>query len=145
MFEQARARGKYRIERQPGLLQGNGPEKGNIEIRTRSGNKAVGANIQRFDRVEGTELAPRILGEFELPVDPLRHDGLMISVVYDEHGTFRKVAASASLSLFQVDGGLRKPGVVLGILRIGEACGREGTLASRTARAQPAFGCEGRD
>ena len=42
MVEQAGAGGKYRIERQACLLQGDGPEKSNIEVRTRFGSKAIG-------------------------------------------------------------------------------------------------------
>ncbi len=75
MFKQAGAGGKYRIERQPRLLQRNGAEEGNIEIRARSGSEAVGTDVQRLDRIKCAECAARIVGQTELPIDPLRQTG----------------------------------------------------------------------
>ena len=85
MVKQAGAGGKYRIERQTRLLQRDGPKKSNIQVRTRSGSKAVGEDVQRLHRIKCAERAPRIVGEFELPIDPLRHYGLMVPVVHDEN------------------------------------------------------------
>lgn len=136
MLEKARARGENLVKRQTGLLQGDCPEKCDIEVRTPSRNKSTGAAIQRFHSIERTELAPRIHGEFEFRLDPPCHDGLMISVVYNQRGTSggRKPGPEPVPG----SGGLRKPGVVLGILSIGEACGREGTLAFKLpGRSQP--------
>ena len=41
MVKQAGAGGKYRIKRQTCLLQSDGPKKSNIQVRTRSGSKAI--------------------------------------------------------------------------------------------------------
>ena len=41
MVKQAGAGGKNRIKRQTCLLQGDGPKKSNIQVRTRSGSKAI--------------------------------------------------------------------------------------------------------
>src|SRR5215216_1415319 len=91
MLKQAGAGGKYRIERQTCLLQGDGPEKSNIKVRTRSGSKAIRGDVERLDRIKRAECAPRIVGEFELPIDPLRQYGLMVAVVHDENRTFGKI------------------------------------------------------
>ena len=45
MVKQAGAGGKYRIKRQTCLLQGDGPKKSNIQVRTRSGSKAVRRDV----------------------------------------------------------------------------------------------------
>ena len=59
MLEQAGAGGKYRIERQTCLLQGDGPKKSNIQVRTRSGSKTIGKDVQRLYRIKCAERAPR--------------------------------------------------------------------------------------
>ena len=61
MVEQAGAGSKYRIERQTCLLQGDGPKKGNIQVRTRSGSKTVRGDVQRLYRIKCAERAPRIV------------------------------------------------------------------------------------
>lgn len=45
MLEQAGAGGKYRIKRQTCLLQGYGPKESNIQVRPRSGSKAVREDV----------------------------------------------------------------------------------------------------
>src|SRR2546429_7481101 len=100
MVKQAGAGGKYRIKRQTCLLQGDGPKKSNIQIRTRSGSKAIREDVQRLDRIKCAESAPRVVGEFELPIDPLRHDRLMIPVVHDENRTFGKIRCQLKLEPF---------------------------------------------
>ena len=104
MLKQAGAGGKYRIERQTCLLQCDGPKKSNIQVRTRSGSEALGYHVQRLHRIKCAECAPGIVGELELAIDPLRHDGLMVPVVHDgESGAWEKSLPVLSLSLFQVD------------------------------------------
>src|SRR5207302_9895960 len=63
------------IERQARLLQRHGPKKSNIQVRTRSGSQAIGADVERLHRIKCAERAPRIAGKLELPIDPLRHYG----------------------------------------------------------------------
>ena len=121
MVKQAGAGGKYRIERQTCLLQGDGAKKSNIEVRPRSGSKTVREDVQRLHRIKCAERAPRIVGELELPIDPLRQYGLMIPVVHDENRTFGKIRCQLKLEPFPGCGCLRKPCVVLGILGIGKA------------------------
>lgn len=87
MLQQAGAGGKDRIERQARLLQRDGAKKSNIEVRSRSGSLAVREDVQLFYRIKCTERAARIVGEVELPIDPLRHHGLMVPVVHDDHWT----------------------------------------------------------
>ena len=70
MLEKARARGKDLIERQAGLLQGDGPEKSDIQVRAAPGNNSAGAVIQGFDGIEGAKLAARIDRQFEFCLDP---------------------------------------------------------------------------
>ena len=100
MLKQAGAGGKDRIERQACLLQRNGPKESNIEVRPRSWSQTIRAGVQRLDRVKCTERAPRIVGELELPIDPLRHYGLMVPVVHDEHRTFWKISRQLKLEPF---------------------------------------------
>ena len=100
MVQQAGAGGKYRIKRQTGLLQGDSPEKSDIQVRARPGNKAIGDDIEKLDGVKCPERAPRIVGEFELPIDLSRHDGLVIPVVHDEHWTFGKFRCQLVLEAF---------------------------------------------
>ena len=121
MLKQAGAGGKYRIERQARLLQRNRPKKSNIEVRPRSGSQTIGAGVQRLYRIKCAERAPRIVGELELPIDPLRQYGLMVPVVHDEHRTLWKISRQLKLEPFPGSGGRCKPCVVLGILRIREA------------------------
>src|SRR6185312_894863 len=45
MVKQAGASGKYRIERQTCLLERYGPKKSNIQVRTRSGSKAIRGDV----------------------------------------------------------------------------------------------------
>ena len=45
MLEQAGAGGKYRIKRQTCLLQRYGAKKSNIQVRPRSGSKAIGYDV----------------------------------------------------------------------------------------------------
>ena len=118
MLKQAGAGGKDRIKRQTCLLQGDGPKKSNIQIRTRSGSQAIGQAVERLYRIKCAERAPRIVGELELPIDPLGQYGLMIPVVHDENRTLGKAPCQLKLEPFPGYGCLRKPCVVLGILRI---------------------------
>src|SRR5215213_1498510 len=85
MLEQAGAGGKYRIERQAGLLQRDGAKKSNIQVRPWSGSGAVREDVQRLHRIKCAERAPRIVGKLELPIDSLRQYGLMVPVVHDEN------------------------------------------------------------
>ena len=45
MVKQAGASGKYRIKRQTSLLERYGPKKSNIQVRTRSGSKAIRGDV----------------------------------------------------------------------------------------------------
>jgi len=78
MLEQAGAGSKDRIERQARLLQRDGAEESNIEVRPRSGSRAVRADVQLFYRIKCAKRAARIVGQIELPIDPFRHHGLMV-------------------------------------------------------------------
>ena len=100
MLEQAGAGGKDRIERQARLLQRNGAKEGNIEVRPRSWSQTIGAGVERLYRVKCTERAPRIVGELELPIDPLCQYGLMVPVVHDEHWTLGKMVRQLTLQPF---------------------------------------------
>ena len=100
MLQQAGAGGKYRIERQARLLQRNGAKKSDIEVRPRSGSSAVRADVQRLYRIKCAERAARIVGQVELPINPLRHDGLMVPVVHDENRTFWKIRRQRKLDPF---------------------------------------------
>ena len=145
MLEQARARGKDRIERQAGLLQGHCPKKGNIQVRAVPGSKSTGAVIQSFHGIERAELAPRVYAQLEFSLDPPRHYGLMISVVYNQCRTFGKAGGKLGLEPAPGHGRLCESRVVLGVIGIGEACGGKGALAIKLSRVQPVFGCAGRD
>ena len=92
MLEKARTRGKDLIKRQTSLLQSDCPEKSNIQVRAPPRHKSIRAVIQGFHRIERAELAPRVCGELEFCLDPPGHDGLMISVVYNQRWTFGKTA-----------------------------------------------------
>ena len=100
MLKQAGAGGKDWIEREARLLQRNGAKKSNIEVRPRSWSETFGAGVQRLHRIKCAERAPRIVREFELPIDPLRHYGLMVSVVHDENRTFWKIRCQRKLEPF---------------------------------------------
>ena len=121
MVKQAGAGGKYRIKRQTCLLQGHGPKKGNIQVRTRSGSKAIGQDVQRLHRIICAERAPCILGEFELPIDPLRQYGL----------SKLRLSPQACRSTRHIE---RREGLM-----------RQRHVPARTVRVLPAFGCGGRD
>ncbi len=134
MPEKARARGKYLVERQTGLLQGDGAEKRNIQVRATPGNHSIGVVIQGFDRIESTKLAARIDRQFEFCLDPPDSDGLVVAIVHDQHGTPGKTAGQLGLEPVPGRRGLREPGVVLGIAGIGQACRGEGPLGLKAPR-----------
>ena len=92
MFKQARACGKDFIKRQTSLLQRYGAEKSNVQVSASTGSKPIRWAIQSLDRIERSELAPRVGRQLEFCFDLPRHDGLMISVVDDEHRTLGKAA-----------------------------------------------------
>ena len=125
---------KICIERQASLLQSDGPKKSNIQVRPPPGNKSIRAVIQRFDGIERAELAPRVDREFEFCLDPPCHDGLMISVMYNQRRPSGKTGGKLGLEPGPGHGGLHQPGVVLGIASIGKACGRKGTFALKLSR-----------
>ena len=87
MLEKARARGRNLIKRQTSLMQSYCPKKSNIQVRAPPGNKSIRAVIQGFHGIERAELAPRVDRELEFCLDPPSHDGLMISVVYNQRWT----------------------------------------------------------
>ena len=90
IINQARAGGKYRIERNAGPLQGNSPEKGDIEVGSSPGAEV--RDIESFYRVECTKRAPLICRWFQLSVDLFRQHGLMIPVMHDENRPVREAA-----------------------------------------------------
>ena len=90
MLKKARARGKDLIKRQTSLLQSDCPKKSNIQVRAPPRNEPIRAVIQSFYGIERAELAPRVYGELEFCLDPPCHDGLMISVVYNQRRTSGK-------------------------------------------------------
>ena len=60
MLKQAGAGGKIWIERQARLLQRDSPKKSNIEVRTRSGSKAIGQMFSApWHKMCGTRAAHR--------------------------------------------------------------------------------------
>src|SRR3954452_21148580 len=81
--KQARARGKYRIERNARPLQGNRSEKGDIEVGSPS--RAELGHVQGLYRIECTKRASPISRLFQVPVDLFRQYGLMVPVVQDQH------------------------------------------------------------
>ena len=133
MIEKARARRKDLVERQTRLLQSHGPKKSDVQVRAAPGNKSIRAVIQSFDRIESTELAPCILGELELCLDPPCHYRLMISVVHNQHRTSWKAGGKLGLEPVPGHGGLYEPCVVFGIASIGKAFGGKGTLVLKVS------------
>ena len=93
-------RRKDLVKRQTGLLQGNRAEERDIQVRTPAGNQPVGAVVHHFHGIKRAELAPRIDREFEFRLDPPCHDGLMVSVVHDEHRTPGKIRCQFTLEPF---------------------------------------------
>ena len=62
MVEKAGACGKHLVKRQASLLQSDGPEKSNIQVRAPPGDGSISAAIQRFNGIERAKLAPRVDG-----------------------------------------------------------------------------------
>jgi hypothetical protein len=90
MLEQAGARGKHPVKRQACLLQGDRPQKSDIQICALPGHQSVRGDIQSLDSIEGAELASWIRRELAFRFDPPRHHRLMIAVVQNKRWTVGK-------------------------------------------------------
>lgn len=122
---------EIRSSGRPACLHRDRAEESDVKHRSRCPHHWVQGEVQALDGEEGAELTPLVVAEREAMLDPPRHDGLMVTVVYDEQRPVRARQARSLLSPRRC--GLGEACVVFGVLQVRQA--RHGKARSPIAAA----------